>query len=125
MAIAAGLFMAAPAAPARAADGHQGAAGVADAELVAFSQRLESRREAATRLAVDVLGRALGRGADRAAEARETMERVLTWGYGFEGLAMVDPSVFEGPRDEGETAEPESSHRLEFVTDTNDPLAGL
>lgn len=126
MAIAAGLFVTAPVASARAADHQSEAEGIEDAELIALGQRIHRQREAFTDVAVKCVRHALGRSAERVGAARERVELVLTWGYGFEGLALVDPSIFAGPADEDESAPAAPSRpRLDIVTGTNDPLAGL
>ncbi|MEM9455986.1 MAG: hypothetical protein AAGF11_17530 [Myxococcota bacterium] len=125
VAIAAGLLMTAPIASARAADHQSEADGIEDAELLAFGQRFLQRREALADVAVECVRDALGRSAERVGEAANRMELVLTWGYGIDGLAWVDPSVFAGPADKDEAAPASSRRRLDIVTGTNDPLAGL
>ncbi|MCA9712054.1 MAG: hypothetical protein KDK70_39830, partial [Myxococcales bacterium] len=98
LALAMGLVLAAPAsAKAATADATSAQAEVDDAALIELGRKVEAQRKTATRMALDLLARALGRSAQRAQGARQRAEQVLTWGYGFQTLLYLDDSVFEAP----------------------------
>ncbi len=118
MAIAAGLFTLAPSATASAAT-----ADVSDHELLEMRDRMTASRQATTRYLAQKLYETVAQTEEHAEEARERMELVVTWGYTFDGLVLLDPSTFESV-DEPEP-EPERPRRFEYSSDSSDPLAGL
>jgi len=137
MAIAAGLWMAAPNPAAHAAETDD--VGVSDHELVELRERVASRREAATRILAHRLTDAFARSTGRVQEARMNLEYWMTFGYGFNGLMTLEPSSFTPvaeveaepePEVEAEpevevTPEPAKPRRFEYDDDTSDPLGGL
>lgn len=126
MAIAAGLFTMAPSATASAATASAATADVSDHELLEIRDRMTASRQATTRLIAQKLYEAAAETEEYAEEARQRMELVVTWGYTFEALILLDPSTFESASDVDESEpEPARPRRFEYSSDTSDPLAGL
>lgn len=128
-ALAGAVLVGAPLHEARAADHRGGAEG--DAPITALGEQLAAtQRNAGARLK-GLVQQALDRAAQRMQEVRFGMERVVTFGHGLDGLAALDDSALEEPaEDEGAEADeptpaPKRPRRLEYVEETNDPLAGL
>ena len=128
MAIAAGLWTMAPSNTASAATTSAATADVSDHELLEIRDRMTASRQATTRFIAQKLYEAAAETEEHVEEARQRMELVVTWGYTFEALILLDPSTFEPAADEPEPEpEPESgrARRLDYSSDTSDPLAGL
>jgi len=124
MAIATGLWAMAPSATASAATASAATADVSDHELLEMRDRMARQRKATTRFLAQKLYERVAQTEEHAEKARERMELVVTWGYTFEGLVLLDPSTFESADDVDES-EPARPRRFEYSSDTSDPLAGL
>lgn len=111
-AVVGAVLVAIPAGHARAADDHSAARTIDDAPVTALADRLaESQRDAHARLRA-LMQTAIERTSQRVLEARRRMDLVVQWSEGLDALAS--PSKPSG-----------RPQRLEVVTDTHDPLAGL
>lgn len=137
-ALAGVVLVGAPLSQAHAAEGRLGADD--EAPITALGEQLAAKQRDAGALLKGLVQQMLDRTGQRMQDARGGMEKVLTFGYGLEGLAELDFSAVEEPPVEDaevETAEVESAEveepkadakrprRLEYAEDTNDPLAGL
>lgn len=151
-AVAGAVLVGAPMARAHAADARMVAhADTSDEPLTLLRHQLaEHRRDAGERLRGLVLG-ALDRTAQHVQDARRGMEKLVTFGYGLDGIEGLDFSALagevegetererepeareveeedEGATDEGaeeEPTKPAKPKRFEYVEGTDDPLAGL
>jgi hypothetical protein len=142
--VAAAVLVGAPLREAHAADGRTGVDD--DAPITFLGEQLAAKQRDAGALLEGIVQQALDRAGQRMHAARSGMEQLLTFGYGLEGLAAVDFSALEEPAAEEEAeveeaeaeedaevesaevepkAEAKRPRRLEYVEDTNDPLAGL
>jgi hypothetical protein len=146
--VAGALLVGAPLSEAHAASNRTGVDD--DAPITVLGEQLAAKQRDAGAMLKGIVQQALDRAGQRMHAARSGMEQMLTFGYGLEGLAAVDFSALEEPAAEEaevesaevESAEVESaevedtevvepkaeakrSRRLEYVEDTNDPLAGL
>jgi hypothetical protein len=136
--VAGALLVGAPLSEAHAANDRTGVDD--DAPITVLGEQLAAKQRDAGALLRGMVQQAFDRTGQRMQEARFGMEKVLTFGYGIEGLAAVDFSALEEPAAEeteveetevesAEVEEPKTEakrpRRLEYAEDTNDPLAGL
>jgi len=94
-----------------------------EAPITALGEQLVATRQAAEERLRGLVQDALMRTMERMHDARRGMERVITFSQDLEQLAIAE----QEDDDAADTAkrEPKRSQRLEYVEDTNDPLAGL
>ena len=121
------LLAGAPVSHARAAE-DDSAALADDALLRELGEQLGATRRAAGERLWVLVHEAFTRTVQRMDEARQGMERVITFDPELEEPASIEASaVAEQESDATEPArsEPERPRRFEYVEGSNDPLAGL
>ncbi|MCH9685482.1 MAG: hypothetical protein K0V04_28880 [Deltaproteobacteria bacterium] len=125
VAFAGAMLTAALPASAHAADTDSNVQGVSDAQLVELGERMTATRRQVTTGLTALLGAAVSRSASEVGEVRDTFGWALTFGHGLEGLAALDVSALYATDDEQTADSAADSRRLDYVSETSDPLAGL
>lgn len=123
VALVAALLSVTPVASAQAAQAESDGLATDDAPLTWLGAQLTTRRDDAAQQLREVVRRAVDRSAHRVTKVEERVELVLTFGYGYEGLLLLDDSAFAPVVDEP-VVEGRERGRLE-VEITDDPLAGM